>query len=37
VVAIEWAERWADAPEGAWVVQIDDQGEDRRRIAISRA
>jgi tRNA threonylcarbamoyladenosine biosynthesis protein TsaE len=37
VVAIEWAERWADAPEGAWVVQIDDQGEDRRRIAISTA
>ena len=37
VLAIEWAERWTDAPEGAWVVQIDDQGEDRRRIAISRA
>lgn len=37
VVAIEWAERWPDAPERAWVVQIDDQGEDRRRIAISRA
>jgi tRNA threonylcarbamoyladenosine biosynthesis protein TsaE len=36
VLAIEWAERWTDAPEDAWVVEIDDQGEDRRRITVSR-
>ena len=36
VLAIEWAERWTDAPADAWVVRIDDQGEDRRRIMVSR-
>jgi tRNA threonylcarbamoyladenosine biosynthesis protein TsaE len=36
VLAIEWAERWNDAPTGAWVVHIDDDGDDRRRVAISK-
>ena len=36
VVAIEWAERWADAPGGSWVVRLEHEGEDRRRIAIER-
>jgi tRNA threonylcarbamoyladenosine biosynthesis protein TsaE len=35
VVAIEWAERWGDAPADAWVVGIENEGENRRRIAIS--
>jgi tRNA threonylcarbamoyladenosine biosynthesis protein TsaE len=35
IVAIEWAERWIDAPADAWVVRIEYEGEDRRRIAIS--
>jgi tRNA threonylcarbamoyladenosine biosynthesis protein TsaE len=34
VVAIEWAERWTDAPERAWVVRIVSEGEDQRRISI---
>ena len=34
VVAIEWAERWSDAPPGAWVVQILSEGENQRRISI---
>ena len=34
VVAIEWAERWADAPLDAWTVQITDEGGERRRITI---
>ena len=34
VVAIEWAERWSDAPAGAWVVQILSEGENQRRISI---
>ena len=36
VLAIEWAERWTDAPEDAWVGQIDDEGDDRRRRMVSR-
>ena len=36
VVAVEWAERWADAPPGAWVVRISSEGEDQRRISIAR-
>jgi len=36
IVAIEWAERWADAPDGSWVVRLEHEGEDRRRIAIER-
>ena len=34
VVAIEWAERWADAPGGSWVVRLEHEGENRRRITI---
>lgn len=34
VVAIEWAERWSDAPPGAWVVQILSEGESQRKISI---
>jgi tRNA threonylcarbamoyladenosine biosynthesis protein TsaE len=36
VLAIEWAERWNDAPTGAWVVHIDHDSDDRRRVAISK-
>jgi tRNA threonylcarbamoyladenosine biosynthesis protein TsaE len=35
VVAIEWAERWPDAPAPAWEVRLSHEGEDRRRIAVS--
>ena len=31
VIAIEWAERWKSAPQGAWTVRITDEGGDRRR------
>jgi tRNA threonylcarbamoyladenosine biosynthesis protein TsaE len=34
VVAVEWAERWADAPERAWVVRIAHAGEGVREISI---
>ncbi len=34
VVAVEWAERWGDAPPRAWVVRISSEGEDQRRISI---
>ncbi len=34
VVAIEWAERWADAPPHSWVVRMEHEGEERRRISI---
>ena len=34
IVAIEWAERWADAPANSWVVRMEDEGENRRRITI---
>ena len=34
VVAVEWAERWTDAPPGAWVVRLLSEGEDERRISI---
>ena len=36
VVAVEWAERWADAPERAWVVRIAHAGEGVREISIDR-
>jgi len=36
VVAIEWAERWADPPERAWEVRLSHEGDERRRIEISR-
>jgi tRNA threonylcarbamoyladenosine biosynthesis protein TsaE len=35
VVAVEWAERWHDAPAGAWEVRLAHTGEERRRIEIS--
>jgi tRNA A37 threonylcarbamoyladenosine biosynthesis protein TsaE len=34
VVAIEWAERLPQSPDGAVTVKIDDVGGDTRRIAI---
>jgi tRNA threonylcarbamoyladenosine biosynthesis protein TsaE len=35
IVAVEWAERWSDAPERAWIVQITHAGEDVREISIA--
>ena len=35
VVAVEWAERWTDAPPGVWVVRISSDGEDQRQISIT--
>ena len=35
IVAIEWAERWADRPAGAVEVRIEDLGGDRRRISVA--
>jgi tRNA threonylcarbamoyladenosine biosynthesis protein TsaE len=34
IVAVEWAERWAEAPEPAWAVRIAHRGEDQREISI---
>jgi tRNA threonylcarbamoyladenosine biosynthesis protein TsaE len=36
IIAIEWAERWTDAPAGAWVVHLshNEQRDDERRISI---
>lgn len=34
VLAVEWPERWADAPADAVRVDIDLAGEDKRRIRI---
>jgi len=34
VVAIEWAERWHDAPEVAWEVRLSHTGDEQRRIEI---
>jgi tRNA threonylcarbamoyladenosine biosynthesis protein TsaE len=35
VVAVEWAERWTDAPAGAWIVRFAIEGEDERLISIA--
>ena len=35
VVAIEWAERWADHPRSARRIRIDDLGGDRRRLSLT--
>lgn len=35
IVAVEWAERWRSAPPAAIHVRIDDDGENRRRIALA--
>jgi tRNA threonylcarbamoyladenosine biosynthesis protein TsaE len=37
VVAVEWAERWTDAPAGAWIVRFAIEGEDARRISVAEA
>ena len=34
IVAIEWAERWADRPAQAIEVTLEHEGEDRRHITI---
>jgi tRNA threonylcarbamoyladenosine biosynthesis protein TsaE len=34
IVAIEWAERWTAAPADSWVVRMQHEGGDRRRIMI---
>jgi tRNA threonylcarbamoyladenosine biosynthesis protein TsaE len=36
IVAIEWAERWLERPDGAYQVYIEDAGEDRRSIRMER-
>jgi tRNA threonylcarbamoyladenosine biosynthesis protein TsaE len=36
IVAIEWAERWRGRPDDAIEVTIEDRGEDRRAIRITR-
>jgi tRNA threonylcarbamoyladenosine biosynthesis protein TsaE len=36
IVAIEWAERWSGRPHDVTEVRIDDAGEDRRSIAVTR-
>ena len=36
IVAIEWAERWSERPDDVIEVQIEDAGEDRRRIRVQR-
>jgi tRNA A37 threonylcarbamoyladenosine biosynthesis protein TsaE len=36
VVAVEWAERWIDAPPHSWTVRLALEGDDERRIAIER-
>ena len=35
VVAVEWAERWTEAPERAWVVRIVSEGGHQRLISIA--
>ena len=37
VVAIEWAERWSGWPPDSWVIRLEDEGGDRRRITIRRS
>jgi tRNA threonylcarbamoyladenosine biosynthesis protein TsaE len=34
IVAVEWAERWADRPPHAWEIRFEHEGEDRRRIEV---
>ena len=36
ILAVEWPERWRDPPAGAYRVQIDHLGGDRRGITILR-
>lgn len=37
IVAVEWAERWRDRPDGALEVRIDDAGGDQRLIRLSHS
>ena len=37
VVAIEWAERWPDAPTPAWEVRLSHEGDAQRRIHVTGA
>jgi tRNA threonylcarbamoyladenosine biosynthesis protein TsaE len=39
IVAIEWAERWRDRPDGAGVVEVrlTDSGEERRTLEVTRS
>jgi tRNA threonylcarbamoyladenosine biosynthesis protein TsaE len=34
IVAVEWAERWAERPPGAWEIHFEHEGADRRTIRI---
>jgi tRNA threonylcarbamoyladenosine biosynthesis protein TsaE len=36
VLAVEWPDRWAHAPESAWQVTISDNGGDARTITYAR-
>lgn len=36
IVAIEWADRWKGRPDDVTEVWIEDLGEDRRRIRVTR-
>jgi tRNA threonylcarbamoyladenosine biosynthesis protein TsaE len=36
IVAIEWPERWSGQPDDVIDVRIEDAGDDRRRIEITR-
>jgi tRNA threonylcarbamoyladenosine biosynthesis protein TsaE len=35
VMAVEWPDRWLDAPAGAWRVRLTPAGPDRRRLDIA--
>ncbi len=35
VLAVEWADRWEDAPPAAWHIRFEDQGETTRAITIA--
>ena len=37
IVAIEWAERWAERPDDVIEVWIEDEGEEKRSIRVNRA
>lgn len=36
IVAVEWAERWGNRPDGAIEVRLEHASEDERRVVISR-
>jgi tRNA threonylcarbamoyladenosine biosynthesis protein TsaE len=37
VVAVEWAERWTEAPADAWIVWFAIEGDEERLISIAEA